>query len=249
MVEATDPRMQWLARIALTQGFSQESLAKRLCDEFGLAVNGKNVYEYLTARRPQRVTLERFAKVLGAVEGLRKLEGGPLSEERLRLQEEKLFRLLDIFRAEFTRNVRDSVAKVLRVPRVRSEVLTAEDLSQPFTELQAAVAGLSGIPGPLRGFATALAPYLDLQNYVRVRSKGDSALFVLYSEALDLYGNEAKARAFIDACAAVFRIDGYDTEPMYEFLHDSLAGTAAAAAVESSGKRTRVAQGKAGKRL
>jgi hypothetical protein len=213
--------MRRLAEIALAQGFSQESLAKRLRDDFGLKAIGKNVYDHFVAPHPHRKTIERYAKILNVSdETLRIIEGGTLTKQRLQSMEREVFRCLAIFRSDFQPSVVKAIKKALREPGTRARVLgeTAMTWNAPVG------AEWSTIPAGLGAFARALAPALDLRRFIRKYSKGESALFMIYSEALALYEDSGKALAFVDACAAILRLDGFDTQPMYDRFRDTLRG-------------------------
>jgi hypothetical protein len=216
--EATHPTMKQLGEIALTRGFSQEGLADALRQRFKLRINGANVYAHFTAIRPQRETINRYVTILGVTpEQMQVVERGVLDADRVQRWEHEVFRLLSISKADFEPGVVTAVRKVLRDPATRTKVLT----DTAMTWLRD-TPGWSMIPSPLSAFAAALFPWLDLRDFIRKRVKGEATLFMIYTEALSLYDDATKARAFVDACAAILRIDGFDTRAMYERLRNTL---------------------------
>ncbi len=217
-----NPVMRYLGENALAQGFSQESLAKRYREHTRVSskFNGANVRSHFMAKKPQRETVKRYAEILGlSEERLHIVEHGKLDAIRLRQWEQKLFRTLSVFQVDFKDGVAEAVRDALLEPVLRNTVLTKVAMAWG-----AEKAGWSDVPVPLQVFADAIFPNVDLHRFVQRRTKGEATLFMIYAESMqNLYGNDAKARAFVDACAAILRLDGFDTRPMYDFLNKSLA--------------------------
>jgi len=225
--DATHPVMADLGKTALSRGYSQESLARELRDRFQLsaATNGANVHAHFTSPKPRRETIERYAQILGITdEQLYVIANGVLPPDREQHWEGEVLRALAIDQATFAPTVIAAVEDALRAdPAVRSHALAAHvrskwwhpiawDLSDPRVR--------SKLPSELYYFAQALLPRLDLRDFLRSpRPSGDGALEDAYMLARNLYPSRAKALAFVDVCAAIFRLDGFDTDPMYEGLH------------------------------
>lgn len=222
VTEATHPTMKRLGERAIKLGFSQESLAKALRERFALRIIGANVKDHFTRKHPQPVTIERYAKVLGVSDDeLQILRDGALKANRLRDYEHEVFRLLALFRTDFASSTEKAVKDALGDQTARTRVLTqtALDWNAPPPQEWAA------LPAQLSSFAAALCPYLDLRRYLRSHSKGEETLYMIYGVALNVYEDHAKALGFADACAAILRLDGFDTSSMYEYLRDVLQGS------------------------
>jgi hypothetical protein len=226
---APSPTMRALAKVAIWRGYRQESLAKALAQRPGLSgIQAGNVGRHFQSRAPRQATLDDYAAVLDITdEQLYVIEHGVLPPARERHWESEVLRALAIDKYIFTPAVIAAVEDALRAdPAVRSRALAAYvrsewwrpiawDLSDPRVR--------SKLPLELYDFAQALLPRLDLRDFLRVpRPSADDALADAYRLACVLYKSRAKALAFVDVCAAVFRFDGFDTDPMYGALHDLL---------------------------
>jgi len=225
--------MKRLAALALECGFSQEGLAKGLNERFGLRLNGANVYGHITAQRPQGETIKRYAQLLGVNhEQLHIIEHGTLPADRERYWGGVVLSALTTHASDFKPGVVEAVRRALHDPNIRVRVLTSVSMSghvpeRPRRWLPRAVEPM------IDALAEALYPRLDMRDYLRERSPGDEALFPIYHSVRSLYRDDAKALAFVDACAAILRFDGFDTAPMQEYLREVLRGRGAETAAES----------------
>jgi len=187
-----------------------------LNERFSLKLNGANVFGHFTAK-PQAQTIDRYAAVLEMTDDeMQVVERGVLGDERLRYWESEVFRLLRSYRLDNLKaGVLQAVKAVLEDPPVRARVLSATAISRHEVNYE-----MRQLPLELHPFATAVLPFLDLRYFLRDRKNGEDALWTIYAEALQLYGNDEQARAFVDACAAILRLDGFETGPMYDRLRD-----------------------------
>ena len=228
VADAPHPVMKRLGEIALRYGFSQESLAKALSDRYSVTINGANVSAHFASKNPQRQTIERYAQVLGlAQEHLHVIEHGKLSAAALQQWEREVFHAFAVSEHRWKAGTIKAVRKTFESnPEARERALTAASWSWGSFRR---IPEFWHVPQELQAFAAALYPTLDLRGYVRQRSPGDGLLFSIYANLLQLYGDERKDKvlAFVDACAAILKVDGFDTRPMYEDFHAMLRGTQA----------------------
>jgi hypothetical protein len=237
--EATHATMKRLGQIALARGLSQEGLAKGLRERFNLSekTNGANVYAHFTSPNPRRETIERYARLLDLNdEQLYVIEHGAVPADRESAWEHELFRMLEIFKVEFEPGTASAIADALRNPVTRERVFAA--MASPRTGWP--LTKWSSIPPFFEPAAEALLPDLDMRVLVRKQTVHTNGLLAIYAVADDLYQNHEKAHAFVDACAAIFRLDGFDTEPMYDVLRDWHEARAAATAPGAQIMRTAV---------
>jgi len=215
--------MKYLGEVALSQGLSQEGLAKALGERFSVRINGANVSAHFASENPRHETIERYAHVLGfTTEQLHVIERGALSPDRLRHWEREVLSEFALEKTDFRAGVIKAVKDALRRDSVaRTRALTAAAWSW---NSMRSVPGWATVPHTLQTFAAALFPCLDLREFVRKKSPGEGILFSIYADARSLYGEERKDKvlAFVDACAAILRLDGFDTRPMYDDLRDNL---------------------------
>lgn len=219
--DAANPAMKRLGQRALELGFSQESLAKELRERFRLSAktNGANVYAHLTSARPQRETIARYAEIVGFTgEQLYVLEHGAIPPGREWFWERELLRLFDLAEADFEPGVREAVTEALQNEGTRARVFASMALPPSMPRRI-----LPRIRGLLDIAADALIPDLDLRKFMRERTPGDTMFALIYPQALALYKNPTKTLQFIDACAAILRLDGFDTHPMHLALISDLA--------------------------
>jgi hypothetical protein len=215
--------MRRIGEIALAQGFSQERLAKHLGGFFGLQINGANVRAHFQSKHPRRETVEHYARCLGLTDDqLYVIEHGVVPPDREPVWEQKLFTMLRYFAADFEPGVAARVKDALLDPATRQRVFAemAGPPSRRLWEQWVSVPQSASVPQLLQAAAVALFPELDLRAFVRKQSPHDNALVAIYAQARGLYQSDEKARAFVDVCAAILRLDGFDTRPMYR---DALA--------------------------
>jgi hypothetical protein len=195
-----------------------------LNERFSLKLNGANVFAHFTAK-PQAQTIRRYAAVLEMTDDeVQVVERGVLDDDRLRHWEHKVFRLLrGYIPDEFKPGAVQAVKDALGDAAVRTQVLTATALSPHEVRYEFSY-GLRRLPLELQPFAAAISPYLDLRDFLRERQDGEEALWTIYSEAARIYGNHEKALAFVDACAAILKLDGFDTRPMYDRMRKIMRG-------------------------
>lgn len=231
--------MKRLGGLAIERGFSQEGLAKALNDRFGLSLNGANVYAHVTAKRPQRDTIKRYAQLLGLnAEQLHVVEHGMISADGERYWGGHIVSALAAHTGEFKPGVLDAVGRLLRDPNIRARALTSVAMGGHLPD-RAKRWLPRALPPELDILAEALYPHLDMRDYLRERSPGDETLFPIYHSVRSLYRDDTKALAFVDACAAILEIDGFDTDPMQEYLRDVLGTRGVRVADKSRRKEER----------
>lgn len=231
VAEAKHATMKLLGERALALGFSQESLAKEMRERFPLrkSFNGANVRGHFEAEKPQRETIRRYGEILGLnPDQMQIILDGGLNAQRLRHWEGEVYRYLGVSRSDFKPGLVAAIKAVFKDPAKRKKILTETALSRQDFQRE-----FRSVPPTLHAFAAAIVPFLDLRTYLRGRGAG--SLFMIYSEALELYQDPDKARAFVDACAAILRLDGIDTREMYDYLNDLLRSVQRSA---SRGRKT-----------
>lgn len=237
--EAKHPTMKRLGEIALDRRLSQEGLARGLRERFNLSenTNGANVYAHFTSPNPRRETIERYAQLLGINdEQLYVIEHGAVPPDRELVWEHELFRMLEVYKLEFEPGTRSAIADALRNPATRRRAFAA--MAGPRTGWP--LTKWSSIPAYFEPVAEALLPELDMRAFIRKQSASTNALLTIYVVAGDLYQSPEKAHAFVDVCAAILRLDGFDTQPMYDVLRDWQEACVAAAAPGSQSANTAV---------
>jgi hypothetical protein len=219
------PAMRRLGELAIRGGYTQEGLGKALREKFGLqGVNGTNVRAHFSSERPTHKTMARYAQILGLNdEQLYVIEHGEVPPDREPAWERELFRMLEAFKSNFVRGTAEKITDALRDPATRRRVFAAMAAPRTGWPLTKWV----NLPGYFEPVAEALLPELDMREFVRKQTAWTNALLTMHAVAGDLYQNDEKARAFVDACAAIFRLDGIDTRPMYEMLQDYSEASAA----------------------
>ena len=223
---APSPIMRALAKVAIARGYRQESLAKAVAQRPGLSgIQAGNVSRHFRSRSPRRETLDDYAAVLGITgEQMYVIAHGVLPPDRRQHWEGEVLRVLAIDHAFLAPTALAAVEDALRAdPELRSRALAAyvrEKWWYPVAWDRSDPRVGSKLPSGLYDFAQALLPRLDLRDFLRApRPSRDGALEDAYMLARNLYPSRAKALAFVDVCAAIFRLDGFDTDPMYEGLH------------------------------
>lgn len=233
---ATAPHstMKRLGEVALLRGFSQEELARRLNDSFGLHLNGANVYGHITARRPQVETVRRYAKILGLDGEYRLLlPSAALKKKRSGKQARAVPADIDAFwlrqlaltfqNDEWEETASSAVTDCLRsLPPLRRRRILERIVFDSYREAHGATPGLASIALRL-AFEKIAPPELKLQQHKRRRIPGEKSfvdLFNALGEILHDYPKEFDA--VLTFVKALYLSHGIDITPMEAALPEDI---------------------------
>jgi hypothetical protein len=210
--------LRWLGDQALGLGLSQEELARRLNGVDGGKLNGANVAQHFAAKKPSAKIIWKYARALGYSDEYADLYvASSLTHEQV---DKWVNDLRDQFETHQSWFNPDAFVRVMTKLRSSQAVMHAALRYHALGSLAGSYAfprpGWMRLPAEFYWFGQTALPVVDIRDELLPREQGDGFLYDIYLNAMAFYGNERAANDFVDAVAAILKIQGYDVVTMRE---------------------------------